>query len=83
MAASSKSKKLSEIDDFQKDLSTQSVKCNPEETSENKVKVRFCTMVCASYGTFMPGEGGEIPESYVPELVRLGRCEVIKAQEQA
>lgn len=83
MAATSKAKRVSEINDLQKDLQAQTVTRNPEQTEENKVKVKFLTMICASYGTFMPGETGEIPESYVPELVRLGRCEVIKAQERA
>lgn len=81
MAASSKSKKVSEINDLSKDLPTQPVSRNPEQTSEKKVKVKFLTMICASYGTFMPDEEGEIPESYVDALVRLGKCEIIKGQE--
>lgn len=81
MAASSKSKKVSDINDLQKDLPTQSVTRDPEQTTGNKVKVHFLTMICASYGTFMPDEEGEIPESYVNALVRLGKCEVIKSQE--
>lgn len=83
MAASSKAKRVSEINDLQKDLQAQTVTRNPEQTEENKVKVKFLTMICASYGTFMPGETGEIPETYVSALVNLGKCEVIKKQEQA
>lgn len=81
MAATSKSKRVSEINNLQKDLPTQTVTRNPEETTEKKIKVKFLTMICASYGTFMPDEEGEIPESYVNALVRLGKCEVIKNQE--
>lgn len=78
MAASSKAKKVSEINDLQKDLQAQTVTRNPEQTEENKVKVKFLTMICASYGTFMPGEVGEIPESYVKELVECRKCEILK-----
>ena len=78
MAASSKAKKVSEINDLQKDLQAQTVTRNPQQTEENKVKVKFLTMICACYGTFMPGEVGEIPESYVKELVECRKCEILK-----
>jgi hypothetical protein len=78
MAASSKAKKVSEINDLQKDLQAQTVTRDPVHTEENKVKVKFLTMICASYGTFMPGEVGEIPESYVKELVECRKCEILK-----
>lgn len=81
MAVTSKAKRVSEINDLQKDLPTQTVTRNPEQTTEKKIKVKFLTMICAGYGTFMPDEEGEIPESYVNALVRLSKCEVIKSQE--
>ena len=78
MAANSKPKKASEVKDFTNDLPTQPVKHNPVETTAKKIKVRMLTTICACYGTFMPGEVGEIPESYVKELVECRKCEIIK-----
>lgn len=78
MAANSKAKKASEVKDFNEDFPTQPVKQNPVETEEKKVKVRILTIICACYGTFMPGEVGEILESYVKELVECRKCEIIK-----
>ena len=78
MAANSKAKKASEVKDFNEDFLTQPVKQNPVETAGKKVKVRMLTTICACYGTFMPGEVGEIPESYVKELVECRKCKIIK-----
>lgn len=78
MAANSKAKKASEVKDFNEDFLTQPVKQNPVETAGKKVKVQMLTTICACYGTFMPSEVGEIPESYVKELVECRKCEIIK-----
>lgn len=78
MAANSKAKKASEVKDFTEDFPTQPVKQNPVETTEKKVRVKILTTICACYGTFMPGEVGEIPESYAKELVECRGCEILK-----
>lgn len=43
--------------------------------SSKKVKVKFLTLICASYGTFMPEEVAEIPEDMLGGLIAAGLVE--------
>ena len=43
-----------------------------------KTKVKFLTLICGDFGTYMPGETGEIALANAKELERLGKCEILK-----
>lgn len=72
------SKKLEEIQDFVKDLKAENVRQNPVDYNGEKKRCRFLTIICADYGTFTPGEIGEIPAIRATELAALGKCEIIE-----
>ena len=74
-------KKIEEIQDFAKELKAVNVKKNPVERSDKKAECRFSTVICADYGTFMPGETGSIPQTRAKELAALGKCEILRTEE--
>ncbi len=80
MPKTSKPKKVEEINNFEKDLFAENVKVNPEETAEKKVHCKMLILICSCFGTFQPGEVGELPESMALELKKLGKCEILEEE---
>lgn len=76
------SKKIEEINSFEKDLFAENVRQDPITYECRKVKCHFNTLICADYGTFMPGDEGEIPEIVAKELEELGKIKILKTSSE-